>query len=294
MKKMTFIKAEGSGNDFVLISGHNAPPLERRRAGTKSRHQRVGGQAQCHTSFVKDICDRKFGAGADGVLFVQPSKKADVRMRIFNADGSEAEMCGNGARCVALYFFKKTGRKDFSIETGAGLIGAQVTPEGKIRLKMTDPTDIRLDLHVNVRGKDYEVDYVNTGVPHAVIEVGDIGRMPVAQLGRAIRHHKVFSPAGTNVDFIHRVSSDNILIRTYERGVEDETLACGTGSVAAAIISVLNHEGCGTKPHTKHRVSVCTRSGEILTVYFAISKKKVFDVWLEGRARIVFEGKYFL
>ncbi|MFA5039775.1 MAG: diaminopimelate epimerase [Candidatus Omnitrophota bacterium] len=274
MKTLGFTKMEGSGNDFVLI---------------KARSSQAPGP-----EFVRVLCDRKFGVGADGVLFLSSSKKADIRMRIFNADGTEAQMCGNGARCAALWTAKMSAgstAKGLTLETQAGLIRAELKGD-VVRLKMTDPKDIRLDLHVKACGRDYEADYVDTGVPHAVIEVSSIEEAPVRLLGRAIRHHKIFSPAGTNVDFIQRLGDRSVLIRTYERGVEDETLACGTGSVAAAIISVLNHEGCGTKVRMKHRVPVKTRSGETLRVEFMLSKKKVFDVWLEGTARVVFEGKY--
>lgn len=274
MKKLPFVKMQGSGNDFVLVEAKT-------------------GQAP-RAEFVRDICDRKFGAGADGVLVISNSKKADRRMRIFNADGSEAEMCGNGARCSVLWTARSLGssKKTVTLETKAGVIRGEVKGD-RIRLGMTDPKDIRLDVHVSVEGKDYEADYVNTGVPHAVIEVKTIDGILVRDIGRAIRHHKIFSPAGTNVNFIQLQKDRTVLIRTYERGVEDETLACGTGSVASAIISVLNHEGCGTKACLDHHVNVKTKSGEILSVDFKMSKKKVYDVWLEGQARVVFEGKYF-
>ncbi len=275
MRGISFVKLQGSGNDFVLLE------------------QRSRSRLQMSKPFIEKICDRRFGVGADGVLLAEASKKADVRMRIFNADGSEAEMCGNGARCLALYYFNTTGRKAFSIETGAGLLAARITENG-IKIRMTDPTDIRLDLCVKAAGREYNVDFVDTGVPHAVIEVQDTVQVPVARIGRLLRYHNVFSPAGTNVDFIQRQADGSVCIRTYERGVEDETLACGTGSVAAALISVINHEGCGTKPHMKHRVCVKTKSGEVLRVYFTMSKKKIFDVWLEGLASVVFKGKYFL
>lgn len=274
MKALHFIKMEGSGNDFAVV---DLP----------------GGDLKKLAMAVPAICDRKYGVGADGVLFLQPSKKADVRMRIFNADGSEAEMCGNGARCAALRASSLKKKKNLSLETKAGIVEAQVKNRS-VRLKMTDPVDVKLDMHVKAGGQDYEVDYINTGVPHAIIEVDSVENAPVVELGRAVRHHDIFSPAGTNVDFIQSLSPNKVLLRTYERGVEDETLACGTGSVAAAIINVMNHEGCGKDVHLRHQVEVKTRSGESLLVEFSLSKKKVFDVWLEGRARIVFEGKYFL
>lgn len=275
MNVLSFVKMQGSGNDFVLIEAKSA--------------------FRVSPGFVRNICDRKFGIGADGVLVISSSRKADRRMRIFNADGSEAEMCGNGARCSVLWTAAAIGRgrRSVTLETNAGLVRGEVTGN-LVRLKMTDPEDIRLDIHVAVSGKDYEADYVNTGVPHAVIEVNALDDVPVRDIGRQIRHHKIFSPAGTNVDFIHRQADGMVRIRTYERGVEDETLACGTGSVASAIISVINHEGSGTQAKLTHHVSVKTKSGEVLSVDFKMSKKKVYDVWLEGQAGIVFEGKYFL
>ncbi|HAJ56841.1 MAG TPA: diaminopimelate epimerase [Candidatus Omnitrophica bacterium] len=278
MKSIKFTKMQGSGNDFVVIEGRQPP-----------------GSAS-HRSQIRKICDRIYGIGADGVLLLERSKKAYIKMRIFNADGSEAEMCGNGARCAALYISQKAGGMSHKIrlETKAGMIEAEVKGD-KVKIKLTDPIDLKLDLHVNVGGKDYEIDYLNTGVPHAVIEVDDLGDLPVGRLGHAIRHHEVFRPAGTNVDFIKIVDKGHISVRTYERGVEDETLACGTGSVASAIIAVLN--SCGESPGhlgRTHKVCVKTRSAEKLTVYFKALKKKITDVWLEGKAKIVYRGDYYV
>lgn len=270
MKSLTFTKMQASGNDFVVIE--NSP------------------QSTVHGPQIlaKKICDRKYGVGADGVLLLEKSTKADVRMRIFNADGTEAEMCGNGARCCALFVSKRKKKNNLSIETKAGLLEAQIKGED-VKLKMTDPLDLKLDMRIHVGGKEYEVDYLNTGVPHAVIEVDDIEHIPVKKIGRLIRHHDVFKPAGTNVDFIKMEEKDRILVRTYERGVEDETLACGTGSVAAAIITTLNH--ARRSGSAAHKVYCQTQSGEVLSVYFRLLRKKIIDVWLEGKASVVFEGK---
>jgi diaminopimelate epimerase len=276
MKKIEFTKIQGSGNDFIILDGSSFSSIVGRRS-----------------SIVK-ICDRSYGIGADGILLLERSKKADVRMRIFNADGSQAAMCGNGARCCALYMSRKLKTDKLSIETKAGIVEAGV--DGcDVKVKLTDPADIKFDLHVNVGGKDLEVDYINTGVPHAVIEVSDLENMPVKEMGRAIRHHELFKPAGTNVDFAKVIDKTHISVRTYERGVEDETLACGTGSVAAAIITVLNHRGeQAAHLGALHEVFVKTRSKEVLKVYFKVSKKKIKDVWLQGRAKIVFTGNYQL
>lgn len=285
MTTIPFAKMQGTGNDFIVI---------------ESIRYRVSG-----IKFIQRICDRIYGIGADGVLFLDKSKKADVRMRIFNADGSEAEMCGNGARCAALYTSRKsqgTSHKaqvtrhklKIKLETKAGILDAYVQGDN-VKIRMTDPLDLRLGMSVRVDGKDHEVDYINTGVPHAVIVVDDVGRVPVRDLGRAIRHHEVFQPAGTNVDFIEIRDKGHILARTYERGVEDETLACGTGSVASAIVAFLNTSGeTLSRPGKEHKVLVRTRGKETLAVYFRASKKSISDVWLEGKARIVYRGEYYV
>ena len=291
MKTFKFTKMQGSGNDFVVIDA----------AGAKKFTDLA--------KLAQEICHRKYGIGADGVLFMEKTNRADIRMRIFNADGSEAQMCGNGARCAALWVSEKrrSQSEKLKIETKAGIIEALVIEGdtrpnrkgrcaafcGTVKIKLTDPQDMKLDLHVVVHGKDLEVDFINTGVPHAVIEVEDIEKIKVKDIGRAIRRHEAFRPAGTNVDFIKVANNGNVLVRTYERGVEDETLACGTGSVASAIIATLNTGGESIdRPGVSHKVFVETKSGETLTVYFKASKKKITDVWLEGKAQIVFTGSY--
>jgi len=274
VKKISFTKMQGSGNDFIVI-------------------QRGPKFWVPSSRFVVRVCDRKFGIGADGVLLLEKSKNADAHMRVFNADGSEARMCGNGARCAAFYYSKKTKLKSFNIETKAGLLGALVRGD-HVKIKMTDPCDLKLGMKVYTWKKEYTLDYVNTGVPHAVIEVNDLENIPIKAIGRQIRHHRLFAPRGTNVDFIKVKDGTHISVRTYERGVEDETLACGTGSVASAIMAVLNHRAHALEKNTSaHKVFVTTQSGEVLRVYFKLSKYNVSDVWLEGNAKIVFKGEYF-
>lgn len=282
MRSLKFVKMQGSGNDFIVIEGRQSPLGRPAHSPVTSRQ------------LIKKLCDRTYGIGADGVLLLDKSKKADVRMRIFNADGSEAEMCGNGARCASLYVALKDKKSRLTLETKAGFLNAEVK-SGSIKVRMTDPSDLRLGLTVRAAGKDHEVDYINTGVPHAVIAVDDLERVPVKEAGRAIRHHEVFRPAGTNVDFIEIKDQGHVCVRTYERGVEDETLACGTGSVASAIVASLNTGGeSQSRPGARHKVFVKTRSGETLIVYFRASKKDISDVWLEGKAQIVFKGEYFI
>lgn len=266
MEKINFTKMVASGNDFVVIEG--------RKSGVTS-----------YKSLAQNMCDRKFGAGADGLLILDKSKKADVRMRIFNADGSEAEMCGNGARCAALYVRHASCvmRHALKIETKAGIIEAQVKAD-QVKIKLTQAKDLALDLPIKVNGRNLAVNFINTGVPHAVIFVQGLENIDVFGLGKAIRNHKEFSPRGTNVNFIEVLDSNSLGIRTYERGVEDETLACGTGSTASALIFAL-------KSGAQNKINVHTKSGEILKIYF---KNDLSDVWLEGKARIVFNAEYIL
>jgi len=194
-------------------------------------------------------------------------------MRIFNPDGSDAKMCGNGARCSVLYI----GRRNTELETKAGIIQSQLKGNS-VKIKLTEPKDLKLNLPIKVNNRTLQVNFINTGVPHTVIFVADLDKIDVINLGRQIRFHKRFAPQGTNVDFVEALSNKSIKIRTYERGVEDETLACGTGVVASALIT--NYQ----------KINVHTKSGEILKVYFDKIGDKFRNVWLEGEAKIVYKG----
>jgi len=235
---------------------------------------------------ARAFCDRTLGAGADGMLVLEHSARADVRMRVFNADGTEAAMCGNGARCVAWWLRSRArqGKASFTIETKAGLIGSRISAS-RVRVRLTDPKGLRRDLPLKLGSRVIRINSLNTGVPHAVIFVQGLEAIDVDGLGRLIRYHKAFMPQGTNVNFIEVAGNDSIAIRTYERGVEGETLACGTGSVASALVFALKN-GL-TLP-----VKVRTKSGEELTVYYTKTTSGFSDVWLEGRARIVYRGEY--
>ena len=245
-----------SGNDFVVIA---TPKL---------------------LTLARKVCDRKYGIGADGLLLLEKSKKADIRMRIFNVDGSEAEMCGNGARCTALW----AKSKNLKIETKAGIIESEVV-NSNVKIKLTDPKDIKLGIPIRVNNRLLKLDFINTGVPHAVIFVEGLEKIEVSALGREIRYHRQFAPAGTNVNFVEVVDNNSIQVRTYERGVEDETLACGTGSVASALIFAL-------KSGAHEKIKVHTRGGEIIRVYFMLQRNRFSDVWLEGKVSMVFKGEF--
>jgi len=209
-------------------------------------------------------------------------------MRIFNPDGSEVDMCGNGARCTALYAVKnKICGKKMTIETRAGNLEAEVKQD-QIRLKMSDPKKLRLKFNLDIEGTNQKANYINTGVPHVVCFVERLNNLNVAELGRAIRHHPDFQPEGTNANFVDVLSKNHIVLRTYERGVEAETLACGTGAVASSIITVyhMQKDPCG-----KYKIKAETRGGETLVVYFNIKGNNISQVYLEGKAKIAYKGK---
>jgi len=281
MKKIKFAKMVASGNDFVVI--HHPP--------STIQHPNV---------LARLLCDRKYGVGADGLLLLEKSKKADVKMRIFNADGSEAEMCGNGARCAALYNAQiaRGSKSQIIIETMAGIIQAYVNGSN-VEIRLTDPKKMELDIPVRVNNRALRVNFINTGVPHTVILVEGVEKIDIKNLGRSIRYHQRFLPAGTNVDFVEILSSDAIRVRTYERGVEDETLACGTGAVASVLISTI-HYPClsGRQALSTIRgdcmVNVITKSGEVLKVYFKREGNSFSNIWLEGKARIAYKGEYYV
>ena len=260
MKSLEFTKMVASGNDFAVIRG------SRLRL----------------SQLAKRICDRRFGAGADGLLVLDKSKRADIRMRIFNADGSEAQMCGNGARCAAYYLRKNK----LTLETKAGVLAALVSGEN-VKIKLSCLSKIKPKISLNICGRLVRADFMNTGVPHAVIFVQGLEKLDIGALGRIVRYHKIFSPRGTNADFVEVVGRNTIKVRTYERGVEGETLACGTGCAASALIFA-------SKSNLVGPVKVITRSKEVLTVNFKKDNNTFRDVWLEGKAKIVYKGVYYV
>ncbi len=265
MRVIKFSKMEATGNDFVTFD--NRKKIIRNRV----------------SDFARKLCDRKLGIGADGLLLVENSRIADFKMRIFNPDGSEPDMCGNGARCAALYAkLNKIAPYSMRIDTRAGLLSAKVG-SASVKINMTEPKEIQLGIGLNLMNKAYKLHYINTGVPHVVCFVKDVDRVDLIAIGRAIRYHRLFMPAGTNANIVSLKGRASILARTYERGVEDETLACGTGSVASAVIS-------GIVKGLKSPVTVHTRGGN-LKIYFTLKNNSVGNVFLEGKAREVFKGQ---
>lgn len=265
MKRITFYKVCGTGNDFVIVD---------------NRREVVNDPI----SFSQRVCERHTGIGADGLILLEKSKETDLRMRIFNADGSEAEMCGNGMRCAAwvAHSILKL-KKSLSFETLAGIIKTEVT-DCIVKVELGSPTDFRDYAPIEVEDGIFYFYFINTGVPHCVIFEDSLEGFPVERIGREIRFHPHFQPAGTNVNFVQIQDANTIIVRTYERGVEAETLACGTGSTAAAIMSALVGK-------CKPPVTVITRSKEQLTIDFAAHKYDVSEVSLKGSVKYVFKGE---
>jgi diaminopimelate epimerase len=258
--KIPFWKLSGAGNDFVLLSG-----LPKGRSGA---------------ALARIVCDRRLGVGADGLL-VMTKRAGKIRLDYWNADGSPA-FCGNGSRCAALWASAQgwVKGKEFELRTNRGPLTARLTGKWRAEVSMPVPRNLRLGLNLTARGRAFHAHAVDTGVPHAVVFVPDVGNIDVEKLGRSLRFHKAFGRAGANVDFVE-MRKDVLLVRTYERGVERETLACGTGVVASAFVSRVL--GFGGSP-AKARV----RSGDVLAVAFDEGPR------LEGPGKIIFTGEVSL
>jgi len=256
---------DGAGNDFVMIDNRS-------------------GDVCLNPEQIVRICDRHHGVGADGILLLEKATDgADFRMRYYNRDGGEAEMCGNGARCFARYAHKiAAAPKKLSFETPAGVIGAELHDE-LVTLRLSAPSDLQLNIALRTAGRNRTVHFINSGVPHVVVPVSQIDEVDVRQDGAAIRRHEMFLPKGANVNFIEKREGKRIAVRTYERGVENETLACGTGVVASALIFAATENSSGP-------VGVLVRGGDELTVAFEKDGSEFRNVTLTGPAEFVFEG----
>ena len=261
----TFRKMHGAGNDFILFDD---------RSLTFPSHDRA---------WLSKLAARRTGIGSDGIILIQPSELANFRMRFFNPDGQEAEMCGNGLRCAVRFATELgMGNRIVEVETAKGILKAELDGT-QVRTQMIVPTGWLSNLVVAVAGTRLVFHAVNTGVPHAVTEWPDLDRCDVFTLGRAVRHHHLFAPAGTNVNFMAVTGPHSLRVRTYERGVEGETLACGTGAVAAAFVAA--RLGRVVPP-----VQVETAGGYILTVDFTLRGSSAENVTLTGPAENVFDG----
>ena len=266
---LPFTKMSGTGNDFIVINNMQ------------------GTYTLDWSRFAARYCSRRTSVGADGVLIIEGSTEADFNYHIFNADGSEAEMCGNGARCAALFAFdQKVAGRHMRFNTLAGIIEAKVNTHD-VSIRMTDPHMLQRDILLDIGNEQYRADFINTGVPHAVIFKDDLSSIRIQELGYAIRMHEHFQPAGTNVNFVQIIGDGHIKVRTYERGVEAETLACGTGAVASALISNFVKHVPGPPVH------VHMPGGE-LTIDFLLEQKNFSNVWLRGCVDTVYTGNISL
>lgn len=267
MISFEFSKYSGCGNDFILIDNRsaffntqNAPLIQR-------------------------LCARRTGIGADGVIFLENSRQYDFKMRIFNADGYEAEMCGNGIRCL-MKFIQDCGIRKSTCTIETFLRPLQVSLAGElVSVEMGSPFDFRWDLDVEIEGQVYRVHHINTGVPHLIHFCEDIDQFELASMGPKFRHHHQFAPQGANMNVVQLMPNGELHNRTFERGVEQETLACGTGCTAAAIAA---HKIFGLpSPITVH-----TLSEESLKITFAEENGAVVGLTQTGPAIKIFQGKW--
>ncbi len=266
MPTLQFTKMNGAGNDFVMLDNRDL----------------------CHAldkAAIARLCDRHRGVGSDGLIAVEPAQNgADFRMRYYNADGGEAEMCGNGARCFARFASRVAGKDGaITFETMAGVIGARLIGD-EVQLAMSAPHSLALGAEVQAADTRLTVHFLNTGVPHAIVFMEDLEKTDVLRLGAALRYHTHFAPKGTNANFVGKLPDGSIAIRTYERGVEGETLACGTGVTAAALIFA-RLTGAASP------VRVKVRGGDTLQVGFERDCDGWSNVTLTGPADFVFNGE---
>ena len=267
-KTQPFFKMQGSGNDFIVIDNRskaNAPEVM--------------------PVWAKILCPHAFSIGADGIIFLEMAEQAGsatTKWHFFNADGSRAEMCGNGSRCATL-LANRLGMAptEHVMSTDAGPVSAKVFTEvGEVEVQLTPVKDITMNARLDVAGQPLTVHFANTGVPHAVVISDDVKALDIKTLGAAIRYHQHFAPAGTNANFIQVVDRTNLLLRTYERGVENETYACGTG--AAASVAIAHALGlCDNK------AKVTTSGGEQLEITV-----RGTEIFLRGKAIIVYQGEF--
>ncbi len=253
-----FYKYQGTGNDFILLDNMR------------------GNYAGITAEQVNKLCDRRFGIGADGLMLLQTKEGYDFEMIYYNADGKPGSMCGNGGRCIVKFASKMGIKKDeYHFLAVDGDHWAKIHMDKEVSLKMSDVSHVTFD-------KDHFV--LNTGSPHYVKYVRNLQNYNVEEEGKKIRNSKEFVVEGTNVNFVEEIDKDKIYVRTYERGVEDETFSCGTGVTAAALIAAHNDNGF-------NRVEIKTKGGELNVEFQKVSDTEFKNIWLSGPAVCVFKGE---
>jgi diaminopimelate epimerase len=281
VKKILFTKMNGAGNDFVILD--------------KTKNKSISLSKQQ----ISNICNRRKGIGADGVIIFSSSKNSDFSMEYFNADGSTGSLCGNGARCAIQYASDTTKLKDGNavFQANNESFSGEVIKHGIIKLEMKLPKKLKLNFRIKASSQLIKSHYADTGSPHVVIEIEDvlalpkdlnskyrnIQNFPVIEIGKEIRYHKDFAPEGTNVNFV-QVKNEEVLIRTYERGVENETLACGTGAVASALV-------VSSLKNTSSPIKIKTWGGDELIIDFQKIGSRFEKISLTGPAKTVYSGE---
>ena len=282
-----FAKLCGSGNDFVCIDARDG------------RFDAMLGSPERLCSLVRAMCRRGVGVGADGVIFaIAPEIEgvADIAARFFEADGSEVELCGNGTACFAAWMFANgwagtDPAEDFRILTTAGVIRASKCEGQYIRVCIPTPEQLQRDVEVSLTGVPWWCDFAVVGVRHVVSYVDDVASIDLARLGPALRHHDRFAPRGVNANFAQIVGKGRIILRTWEFGVEGETLACGTGSAAAAVLSAIRFGWPAEFLNGERPVEVTARSGDVLRVFFSMTDDgQVDDICLETTVRFIYSA----
>lgn len=284
MGKIVFTKMTGAGNDFVVFEKKNL-------------------KQEISSEFIKSVCNRNFGIGADGVLIIYESDKNDFEVEYYNSDGSIGTLCGNGARCAIQYGYQKKFFQGKTTKFGfyETVYQGEVIEDEFIKFILPVNPEIKEKLTLEVDNKKIICGFVQIGSRHIVIDFDDFLRdyfsseedkktfdeFDIIEIGRKIRYHKEFEPAGVNVNFIQADGKGNLKVRTYERGVENETLACGTGSISSAIIYSL-------KNNITPPVNIITRSGERMIIDFRKENNTYSEISLSGSARIVFDGNFYL
>ncbi len=274
---MKFIKAHCGANDFIILdSRKDSVPKDLKKT-------------------AQLLPARRTGIGADGIIVIEPSKEADFRLRYFNPDGSEYAVCGDGSLCAVLYEcrgvspYAQQGKKEISFSTLAGVLRGNLT-NNKVKVKIPSPRDVKLSLQLKVEAKnsphqknrtEIECNFVDIWVPHCIIFVEDIDSIDIVKDASPVRFHPYFGSKGTNVNFVQVINEHKIAVRTYERGVEGETLSCGSGSCASCVVGWL-------KKKLRSPIEVKTRIGK-LVVY--IDGQQLMDIWLEGKPEIVYAGE---
>ena len=253
-----FYKYQGTGNDFIILDNYNriAPIL--------------------NSSQIKKLCDRNFGIGADGLMMLSKKEGYDFEMIYFNADGNESSMCGNGGRCLVKFAYDRGVHKSMYLFIATdGEHEAEIDTDGTVSLKMKDVTAVEHHIHHSI---------VNTGSPHFIKFTEDVQNVDVVNTGREIRNSNTFAKEGINVNFVETINEDTIYVRTYERGVENETLSCGTGVTAAALLSAHNQNGF-------NNVNIKTLGGRLSVEFCKIDDQHFTEIWLCGPAEFVFSGQ---